>query len=119
VTARPKRQPTEPLPPFGTSEYWWATLPRPPVTQSDADVAVWLEDVAHIGGPAVLNWLSQAENWPATLGPVMRGRMQYYVLKLMHDLDARASREREAAAGAQQRRIEDERREARKRAGWA
>lgn len=139
-TGRPRKQRSDPLPtapapvwhrplpqkvnPPGANvtdvaAYWREHLPKPPRgSQDDGEVAAWVDSVSYAGGAAALGWLRDAENWPKSLGPVMRGRMLYYVL-LCHE---RASNEaRQAQLAAQRDLIERQQAERRRQQyeqGW-
>ena len=75
-------------------EYWRNYLPKPPAnSQSDEEVGMWIDDVAYAGGGAALGWLRHAENWPKSLGSVMRGRLMHHVEKLYNQANDAARKE--------------------------
>lgn len=119
----PKPRPVKVNPPGphveDVAEYWRRYLPRPPASsQSDEEVGRWIDDVAYAGGGAALAWLRMAENWPKSLGSVMRGRLSHHVEKLYNDANDAARKASLRATEDKLAQQEAERRERQREAGW-
>ena len=116
--ARRARKTAPALPEKGTDAFWYATLPKPPRGDADADTAeIWMRHVVEAGGMPALMWVWKPDNWP--LGTYLRARLFHIYHQLNEEADQRA---RAAAAAAVQDTQADRRRaahEARVKAGWA
>jgi histidinol dehydrogenase len=100
-------------------EYWRTLLPKPPAnSQSDEEVGRWIDDVAYAGGVAALHWIRDAENWPKSLGSVMRSRLMHHVEKLHHEHTEAMRKASLRKVESQVEQQEAERREKQRMQGW-
>jgi hypothetical protein len=127
----PRRKHLAPAPPPPANatmaeidDHWMRHLPSPRDYQpeSDENCSDFMREVMRIGGAKALEWVwvprvNGTGNWP--FSNVARGRMDWFYGQLIDNANRAAQREAEQKAKRLVEAQEDQRRAARRAAGWA
>jgi hypothetical protein len=98
--------------------FYLRALPKPPAVGGDDVVAEWMRAVANEHGFRALDWAWQPENWPQHL-KAWRPRLDHWFLELQRRDQIQAQRRAELAAHDAQTKVERERLQRRREAGWS